>query len=74
MSSFCVAVGLNTGVRLPDSQIILIGRHKHLKSLSFDQSLREKLQNVDESMFLAALKQLEPDGGSVPLYLDLAKV
>lgn len=73
MSSFTVTAGLNKGVRLPDSQVVLIGRNKHIKGLNFDD-LCDKLQGVDERVFKAAIEQLQGDGGSVPLYLDSAKV
>ncbi|KAI6190918.1 CYTOSOL-AP domain-containing protein [Aphelenchoides bicaudatus] len=73
MSSFSVSSGLNKNVQLPDSQVVLVGRHKHLKSVNFTD-LREKLQGVDERVFKAAVDQLQSDGDSVPLYLDSAKL
>jgi len=73
MSTLRIASGLNKSLSLPDNQVVLIGRHKHIKSLTFENQLAEKLNGVDEKIFNAAIKQLQPDS-SVPFYLDLAKL
>jgi hypothetical protein len=73
MSSFSVSAGLDKSNGLPDSHVILVGRHKHLKALDFND-LRDKLPGVDERVFKAATEQLQSDGSTVPFYLDLAKL
>jgi probable aminopeptidase NPEPL1 len=66
--------GISKGsFKLPDAQVVLVGRHKLLKSLVFDELLSEKLSSVDDKLFNAAIKQLQPEG-SVPIYLNLAQV
>lgn len=73
MSSLRISAGLNKEARLPDTQVVFIGRHKHLKSLSY-ASVAEKLPGVKEEVFNEAIRQLDSEGGSVPLHLNLAKV
>lgn len=73
MATFHIHSGLNKALKLPQTQLLFVGRHKCLKAITFDDVLKEKLVNVDENLFNAALKQLQPES-SVPIYLDLAKV
>lgn len=73
MSTLRVTAGLDKDARLPETQVVLIGRHKHIKALKY-QSVADKLHGVDEKVFGEAIKQLDAEGGSVPLYLNLAKV
>lgn len=73
MSSFKVHSGLNKALTLPETQFVIVGRHKWVKSIAFDDTLKHKLVGVDETLYNAAVKQLQPEG-SVPLYLDLAKL
>jgi hypothetical protein len=73
MSTLRVAAGLNKTNKLPETQVVFIGRHKHLKALTYE-SVAEKLQGVNEVLFNEAVKQLDAEGGSVPIHLNLAKV
>lgn len=73
MSSLKIVAGLTKHIGLPNSQVILIGKNKLLKALKLENDLAQKLVGIDDRLFSAALKQLS-SSGSVPLYLDLAKV
>lgn len=73
MSTLRLSAGINKDSKLPDTQVVLIGRNKHIKALKY-ASVAEKLCGVDEKVFTEALKQLDAEGGSIPLYLNLAKV
>ncbi|CAD5229480.1 unnamed protein product [Bursaphelenchus okinawaensis] len=74
MATVKVSAGLNpAALTLPDAQIVIVGKHKLLKQLSFDDGLQKKLNGVDDKLFQAAINQIQP-GSSVSLYLDLAKV
>jgi hypothetical protein len=73
MATFHVYSDLQTSLKLPESQVVLFGRHKLLKSLAFNGVLTKKLGPVDEKLFAAALGKLQP-GSSIPIYLDLAQV
>jgi hypothetical protein len=73
MSAFKVHSGLNKSLTLPETQFVIVGRHKWIKAITFDDILKHKLVCVDEALFNAAIKQLQPEG-NVPLYLDLAKL
>lgn len=73
MANIKVSAGLNRKLTLPDAQVVFIGRHKLIKSLTFDESVGEKLQGVDAKLFEAAINYVKPDS-SISIYLDLAKV
>lgn len=73
MATFHVHSGLDKTLRLPETQFVLIGRHKWLKNVVFDEILEEKLSGVNEILFNSAVKQLQPES-SIPLYLNLATV
>lgn len=72
MAQLAVSVGPNVNVGLPDSQVVIVGRHKHLKELKLEKELAQKLNGVDAKLFEAAIGQLQPSS-SVPIYLNLAK-
>ncbi|KAI6244135.1 CYTOSOL-AP domain-containing protein [Aphelenchoides fujianensis] len=74
MATFRVFAGFNREFGLPNAQVVLIGQHKNVANLAFDDLLAEKLKGVGKENFEAALKRLQPGGSSVPLFLDLAKV
>jgi hypothetical protein len=71
MATFNVCAGI--GKALPEAQVVLIGRHKWISELKFDNQLADKLNGVNDTLFNQAIKQLQP-GSSVPLYLNYAKV
>uniref|UniRef100_A0A1I7SGX2 Pdase_M17_N2 domain-containing protein n=1 Tax=Bursaphelenchus xylophilus TaxID=6326 RepID=A0A1I7SGX2_BURXY len=74
MATIKVSAGLNAEVfTLPDAQVVIVGKHKLLKQLTFDSELARKLKGVDEKLFQLAVSQLQPSS-SVSLYLDLAKI
>uniref|UniRef100_A0A915DG36 Cytosol aminopeptidase domain-containing protein n=1 Tax=Ditylenchus dipsaci TaxID=166011 RepID=A0A915DG36_9BILA len=55
-------------------QVVLIGRNKLLKALAGSNDLNAKL-GVDSALLKAAIDQLPNGaGGSVPLYLNMAKI
>lgn len=73
MSKVSIASGLNDQRTLLNSQLVIVGTKPHLKNLQLDKNLAAKLTGVDEKLFKAAIGQIEK-AGSVPLYLNLAKV
>jgi len=75
-STLQINLGLNLERKLPDTQIVILGRKKFLKGLEFEKNqLSKKLEPfVGSDLFKKAINQIETNGGSVPLYLDLAKV
>jgi len=75
MSNFTVSSGIKCSEAngLPQSQVVLVGRNKHLKKLRLSNGLAEKLKGIDPKLFDEAINQLQPTG-SVPLYLNLAKL
>lgn len=76
MATLQIHLGLNLERKLPDTQQVILGRKKLLKGLEFDNNnLSNKLEPfVSAELFKKAVTQIEENGGSVPLYLDLAKV
>jgi hypothetical protein len=76
MASLQIHLGLNMERKLPDTQIVIIGHKKLLKGLEYDKhGLSKKLEPfVGNELFKQAINQIETNGCSVPLYLDLAKV
>uniref|UniRef100_A0A915LCJ1 Cytosol aminopeptidase domain-containing protein n=1 Tax=Meloidogyne javanica TaxID=6303 RepID=A0A915LCJ1_MELJA len=75
-STLQINLGLNLERKLPDTQIVILGRKKFLKGLEFEKNqLSKKLEPlVGNDLFKKAINQIETNGGSVPLYLDLAKI
>nr|CAD2160580.1 unnamed protein product [Meloidogyne enterolobii] len=75
-STLQINLGLNLERKLPDTQIVILGRKKFLKGLEFEKNqLSKKLEPfVGSDLFKKAINQIETNGGSVPLYLDLAKI
>ncbi|KAH7719876.1 aminopeptidase in chromosome III [Aphelenchoides avenae] len=73
MAQIAVSAGPNVNVGLPDAQVVIVGRHKHLKELKLEKELAQKLTGLDAKHFEAAIGQLQP-ASSVPLYLNLAKI
>lgn len=74
MTSFIVRNGLLASAKLPETQILLIGRSKLLKNSKLTGVLAEKLKGINESTFNFALEELSDKGGSVPLLFNYAKV
>lgn len=76
MATLQIRLGLNLERILPDTQIVILGRKKLLKGLEFENNnLSKKLEPlVGNDLFKKAINQIETNGGSVPLYLDLAKI
>ncbi|CAK5089814.1 unnamed protein product [Meloidogyne enterolobii] len=75
-STLQINLGLNLERKLPDTQIVILGRKKFLKGLEFEKNqLSKKFEPlVGNDLFKKAINQIETNGGSVPLYLDLAKI
>jgi hypothetical protein len=65
--------GINPELGLPNSQVVILGKQNLIKTLKFEGNLAKKLTGIEETLFAKALQQLEKPG-SVPLYLNLAKV
>lgn len=74
MASFIVRNGLLATAKLPDTQILLIGRSSLLKKSKMNTVLTGKLEGVKESIYNTALEELNDKGGSVPLHFNYAKV
>jgi hypothetical protein len=81
MASLTVRQGINVESKLPDSQLLIIGRKSVLQQ-GFDSAAQNNVLSaklapvVSEELFQQAKNRLlvGPGCGSVPLYLDLAKV
>ncbi|GMR29844.1 hypothetical protein PMAYCL1PPCAC_00039, partial [Pristionchus mayeri] len=74
MASFTVRAGLTQTPRAPHHSLIVLGQNKHVKNLQFD-SLNAKLDGViDGNGWNAAIERLPSTGGSIPLYLNQAKL
>jgi len=74
MASFTVKQGLNLESRVPDAQMLIIGRKSLLKDLALTGPLVEKLKPVDEAIFKHAIDHINSGNGSVSLFTDLIKV
>ncbi|KAK0404736.1 hypothetical protein QR680_017602 [Steinernema hermaphroditum] len=72
MSTLLVRAGINAASSVPLAQVIIVGRCKHLKKISFENSFAEKLKVVGKDLFEKAQEAL-PSCGSLPFYLNLAK-
>ena len=74
MATFTVRGGLNPQRKLPDTQVLIIGRKSLLKAVDFNKELAEKLAPVSADHFDNAKALLNAGNGSVPLHMDFAKV
>ena len=74
MATFTVRGGLNPQRKLPDTQMLIIGRQSLLKTVEFNKELAEKLAPVSADHFDNAKALLNAGNGSVPLHMDFAKV
>lgn len=82
MASITIHSGLSSATNHtlndPATQVLIVGQHRWVKALRFDQQLAAKLGGkVDEKLFSQAVQQVRdaPSGKvTVPVFLNQAKV
>lgn len=81
MASITIHSGLSSATNHtlndPNTQVLIVGQHRWMKALRFDQQLTAKLGGkVDEKLFSQAVQLRDASGGKVqvPLFLNRAKV